>query len=252
MSDVPIPIPPELVEPQLEQEPFWNYKDLLLFLLAGIPCLALSAVLAGGVMMLMPGVPQRKAVALLPAQFLGYALWFVCLYILLKTRYNRPFWKSLAFVAPGEGLGRFVLYGPMVAMIIAGLAAALHTPQVEMPIRELLRDRTSLVLVGIFAITLGPIAEELAFRGFLMPLLVRSTGPVLGALLTALPFAVLHGPQYAWSWQHIMLLTFAGCAFGWIRLRTGSTVSASITHAAYNLTFFVAYLLQEKDLPSKW
>ncbi len=121
-----------------------------------------------------------------------------------------------------------------------------------MPIKQLLTDRSSILLVSVFATTLGPLCEELAFRGFLLPLLLRSLGPLAGVFLTALPFAVLHGPQYGWSWRHLLLITLAGAAFGWVRYRTGSTAAAAVTHASYNLTFLVAYLSQGKDLPVRW
>jgi hypothetical protein len=107
-------------------------------------------------------------------------------------------------------------------------------------------DRESVLLVGAFATTLGPACEELIFRGFLLPLLVRSFGVITGVVAAALPFALLHGPQYGWSWRHLLLVTLAGSVFGWVRLRTGSTVAAATVHAAYNLTFFIAYLNQGK------
>ena len=116
-----------------------------------------------------------------------------------------------------------------------------------MPFHELLSNRFSMVLTGIVALTLGPLSEELAFRGFLMPLMVLRFGAVAGVVLTALPFALLHGPQYSWSWRHLLLLTLAGVAFGVVRHRTGSTLAATMTHSTYNLTFFSAYLAQGRD-----
>jgi membrane protease YdiL (CAAX protease family) len=65
-----------------------------------------------------------------------------------------------------------------------------------------------------------------------------------GLLVTALPFSLLHGPQYNWSWQRLLVLTLASIAFGLIRHRTGSTAASSLTHAAYNLTFLAGMLMQ--------
>ena len=112
-----------------------------------------------------------------------------------------------------------------------------------MPLTELLRERASLVWVGCFAITLGPLWEELAFRGFLMPLLVRSLTVAPAILLTALLFAGLHGPEYAWSWKHLALITVAGTAFGWMRHHASSTAAATVMHAGYNLVFFLGMLV---------
>jgi membrane protease YdiL (CAAX protease family) len=69
-------------------------------------------------------------------------------------------------------------------------------------------------------------------------------GPWPAIVVTALPFSALHGPQYAWSWRHLLLLTLASVAFGWVRYRSASTAAAAFTHAGYNLTFLIAYLVQ--------
>ena len=90
---------------------------------------------------------------------------------------------------------------------------------------------------------IGPVCEELAFRGFLMPLLVRSFGWVAGIIGAALPFALLHGDQYSWTWQYIVLVAFAGMVFGWVRYRTGSTMASALMHSTYNATFYAAYVI---------
>jgi hypothetical protein len=118
--------------------------------------------------------------------------------------------------------------------------------------KRILSNRLAVLLVGVAAATVGPLCEELAFRGFLMPLLVRSLGPAAGIVLSALPFALLHGPQYAWSWRHVLLITAAGVGFGYARHRTGSTTAATVVHATYNSTFFLAYVIYGKDLPAQW
>jgi membrane protease YdiL (CAAX protease family) len=81
------------------------------------------------------------------------------------------------------------------------------------------------------------------FRGFLLPLLVRSIGPWLGIILTAVPFALLHGAQNHWAWQPVLLIGIAGIAFGYVRYKTGSTTAAFLMHAAYNATGFLGYTL---------
>lgn len=247
-TGLPEPIPADT----RAREPFWGYQDLALFLALALPSLVLAAAMVSGVLAVLPSRPVSQAARLLPAQFLGYALWFLFLYLILKLRYGRPFWPSLGWVMPPKGLVRSLLLGPMLALGVAVLGAALQTPEIELPIKGLLTDRFSILLVGVFATTLGPLCEELAFRGFIMPLLMRSLGAAAGIVLTALPFALLHGPQYGWSWRHVLLVTLAGTAFGLARHRTGSTAAAAAMHATYNLTFFVGYLMQGKDLPSTW
>lgn len=234
------------------RDPFWNYQDLGLFTVLAAPSLLLAFVLVQGVFLISGYRPAGKAVPLLAGQFLGYGFLFLSLYGLLKMRYDRPFWSSLGWVRPSRGLWMSVLGGPVLALLVASLGVAIRTPEIEMPIKDLLSDRFSILLVGLFATTLGPLCEELAFRGFLLPLVARSLGPVAGVLIAAVPFAVLHGPQYSWSWRHILLISLAGAAFGWLRLRSRSTFAAALMHAGYNLTFFSAYLFQGKDLPARW
>jgi hypothetical protein len=222
--------------------PFWGYHDVLLFAGLSLPSLlaGMAVALTAGRILPMPG----KAMPVLLAQFMGYGIWFFSLYALFRFRYGRPFWESLAWRGTRRQLAAGMMLGPVVALNIAVISALLQAPQVDMPIRGLLRDRTSVALVGIFATTLGPLCEELAFRGFLMPLLVKTLGRAAGVALAALPFALLHGPQYGWSWPHVLLVGLAGVCFGLARQITGSTAAAAAMHAAYNLTFFTGFLLQ--------
>ena len=238
-------------EPQ-PKVPFWDYMDLLAFLAAAFPCILMAGLITRGLLYLLALPGRGKAPELLAAQFLAYLFWFACLYVLLRLRYERAFWESLGWVRAREDVGKRVGFGVAAAGVISIAGLLLQTPDLDMPMKHLLSDRTAVLLVGLAAITLGPICEEVAFRGFLMPLLARSLGPAAAIVLSALPFALLHGPQYAWSWRHVMLITLAGSAFGYTRWRSGSTAAAAIVHAAYNATFFAAYVLAGKDLPAQW
>ncbi len=228
--------------------PFWTYRDVGALLGLIIPVLVAAAVIVNLLRSAIPGFPQALAAGLLLTQFLGFGLWFLCLWALFRLRYRRPFWASLGWRRPARGLGSYAVWGPLLALGVALVGALLRTPDIQMPMKQLLADRQSLVLVGVFAITLGPLCEELAFRGFLLPLPARTFGEAGGVLLIAGLFSLVHGPQYAWSWRHLILITGAGAAFGFVRLRSGSTLAATVMHATYNLTFFIAYLSQSGGL----
>ena len=96
----------------------------------------------------------------------------------------------------------------------------------------------------LFVVVLGPVFEELVFRGFLLPLLVQTFGPAGGILLTALPFALLHGAQNQWAWQQITVIGIAGAAFGYAKYRTGSTAASTLLHSGFNLVGAIAYIFQ--------
>ncbi len=225
----------------VRREPQWSYEDLAVFVFLAIPCLLLGAVAARLLTRVLPATPVAKAALVLGAQFLAYALWYAALAMILKFRYDARFWQALGWNFPTREIGPALISGLCLAIIVAMIGTALNTPRIDSTLKELLQDRPSLVLVGLFAVTAGPVCEELAFRGFIMPLLARSFGIAAGIILTAIPFALLHGPEYSWAWQYLVLLTLVGCAFGWARYRSGSTAVAAVMHAAYNFTFMVAY-----------
>ena len=243
--DAPPPVPPS---PRDAGETFWSYSDVLLFAGLAVPCLLLGVGFVKALEFLFHFHPTVRIVELLPAQFLGYALLFTALYLLFKWQYGRPFWRSLAWNALRLPALFVVLAGFATAFGVSAVATLLQTPVTNNPMTEMLEDPTSLVLVAVFGVTLGPLFEELFFRGFLQPLLVRSLGVGAGILVTALPFGLLHFQEYGNSWRHVVLISLAGAAFGAVRQLTHSTKASTLMHASYNALFFVALLAQRGPL----
>lgn len=226
-----------MTEPPSES-PFWTYEDLLLFLGAILPCWVLGLVIVriAGVR----GTPAQT----LTFQSVFFALLLLVLYVLISVRYGRPFWRSLGWTAQTRGLWWCIAAAPALAIGTAALGAVMRAPDVPNIIEGLITGRASLIIVMVFVVAIGPVYEELLFRGFLYPLVARSFGPALGIVLSAIPFAVLHGPQNQWSWQHMTLVGMAGAVFGYARYKTGSTAAATVLHCGYNLTQFAGYLAQ--------
>ena len=106
---------------------------------------------------------------------------------------------------------------------------------------------TWIAIRAIASATIVPLAEELAFRGFLMRRLVaadfqavpyRSVG--LGALLTsALAFGLSHGAMW---FPGIV----AGLLYGWVTVRSGSLGEAVVAHATTNALLAALVLLAGK------
>lgn len=78
---------------------------------------------------------------------------------------------------------------------------------------------------------LGPIAEELIFRGWLFGLLLRRFGTAVTIMLTAVGWALLH---YTYSWQVIVVIIVDGLLLGAARWRTKSVYVPIAMHALYN------------------
>jgi membrane protease YdiL (CAAX protease family) len=254
----PLAVPATFEAPRLESAPhrhaypFWSYADIVFFFGLAFPCLLLGYAMVQAFVHVFHLRVHSPALTLVPSQFLGYGFVFFALYLLLKLHYHRPFWRSLQWVHTRPGVPRTVLYGFVLAFGVGLAGWALRTPDINTPMKQLLSDRSSVLLISISAVTVGPICEELAFRGFLQPVLVRSLGPVVGILLAALPFGLLHLSQYGGSWRHVVLVTLAGVGFGWMRHVSGSTRAAAVMHAAYNFIFVSALLSDWRNLPSTW
>ena len=111
----------------------------------------------------------------------------------------------------------------------------------------------------VLQVTLGPVLEEIVFRGYLFAFLMWLLSKVandagrnrLGVVSAAVVFAVVHLAQPGVSWLQLACITSTGTVYGWIRWRSGSTAPAAVSHAAYNLALHAingAVLLGENAL----
>jgi membrane protease YdiL (CAAX protease family) len=97
----------------------------------------------------------------------------------------------------------------------------------------------------LLQVTLGPVLEEILFRGYLFALLLWGIGKarntrwnVVAIPVGALVFAVVHLSQPGASWLQIACITSTGAVYGAIRYISGSSAPAAVAHAAYNLTLY--------------
>jgi len=239
---------PELAshQPATTRDIFFDYSDLFFFLGFAIPCLLIALLLIRALRLF---APMPTTVQLLLVQSLWYFFAFGSLAALFRMRYERPFWSSLGWrPLPFGVLGGAIVAGPVLALSVGLLGSALHTPEINLPFEQMLGSPGTIALLGILVVILGPVAEELAFRGFLMPLLIRSLGAAAGIVVTGILFGSIHGYEYQWSWRHMLLISLVGCVFGWVKYKTQSTVTSALMHSTFNLTQFAAFLVQQRSL----
>lgn len=94
------------------------------------------------------------------------------------------------------------------------------------------RASGTLAWLAAALIVAAPLMEELLFRGFLFAGYARSRlGPWGAILVTSAGWAVMHVQYEAFYIVQIFVL---GCAFGWLRWRSGSTLLTVILHAIVN------------------
>jgi membrane protease YdiL (CAAX protease family) len=103
----------------------------------------------------------------------------------------------------------------------------------------------------LLQVALGPVLEEIIFRGYLIQLLLwamaalRSgvVAPLSAVLLSAAIFAALHLARPGSSWKEFAMIASTGTLYGWVRIVSGSTGTASLAHAAFNATVHVGGLM---------
>lgn len=237
--------PPPLPPPRgPERFPFWGYAEVFLIAGLSIPCMFVGWGLVKLVMLLFHLHVASPAEEAVPEMLIGYGLLFGALATLFRIQYERPFWQSLGWIPARIGFLWNVILGLGTALLVALVGRLMQTPPTKGPIVEMMKGPGALVLVAIFGTTVAPLCEELVFRGFVQPVLVRQMGAVAGILMTSVIFGGLHYSEYGQSWRLAVQIGISGVAFGWVRQVTGSTRASTVMHAAFNALSFVSLFAQ--------
>lgn len=179
---------------------------------------------------------------LIAAQMLAYLLLLGYMYILVtKERRSPRFWKTVHWNWPAN-IWPFVAGGLVMQAVFLLLGRLLPFPK-ETPFDALLRRPATIILIAVFAVTLGPLMEELFFRGFLYPVLARRFGMGTAVSVSALGFGLMHAAQYGYSWASILLIFLVGMVLGTVRARKNSVAAGFLVHAAYNGTIILMLLI---------
>lgn len=134
-----------------------------------------------------------------------------------------------------------VLY---IASAMARAAIALYILMTLVPSLQQARDpAVNALIVGTqsplgrllmisAAVVLAPLAEEVIFRGVLLPGLAQHMKTQHALLISAALFGLFHIPSHGIG---AIMPGLLGLVFGWARLRTGSLAAPILLHAANNL-----------------
>lgn len=184
---------------------------------------------------------------------IGLALLLAAGLLLLLARKRWPALWSLA-TPPGFGFRhpqRAGEYGIGVALglatpILGGLLTQLlaHGQQVPQDVKQMLVG-TAPAMQVFFMLTIvaiGPLVEELIFRGVLLSALLRHMRATWAILLSAAVFALVHLPGLSFLWYALPNLALLGVAAAWLRLRAGSIWPSVVLHGTNNLLAVIAWL----------
>jgi membrane protease YdiL (CAAX protease family) len=142
----------------------------------------------------------------------------------------RPFHRS----AYGWVAVAFLSY-----LLLAGLYTVLFNPEPEDLPEQLGADESVLlaVVTGLFVVGVAPFVEEFFFRGFLYQALRNSWGPLLGALVSAFLFSLIH-----FAPDKFVPLFILGVALAMLFEKTGSIWPCIMLHAINNsLAYAVSF-----------
>lgn len=229
------------------EQPFWGFGEL--FLAAAVFLAALGSVVGAAARYLH--APEQSGLWSVLEEGAAYIVLFIALKLIF-ARYRKGVLDSLAFSKLGPFAPQaLIAIGLGLSVVVMLLQYALLTPEVDTPFEKLLDDPASRIAVALFGITLGPLVEELLFRGFLQPVLVDVAGVFPGILLTSMLFGALHLTQNAFIWQSGVLIMLVGFVLGVVRHLSGSTRASTVVHMAYNSLPFVALLFEGNPVTKK-
>jgi len=229
---------PAIWRARSSENPAWNGWDVLA--VAGLALVTIIVVqlvvLIGAHFLLYPRIKfsdlVQRPILLLISQCIVDGGVVAYLFLLVEGKYHQPFWRAIRWNWPRQMWGMLVL-GAATYLILAMLGSLLPMPK-ETPFDKLFENRRDAYLLAIIATTLGPLMEELFFRGFLYPVLAKRWGAAWGIILAALPFALLHMQQYGYAWGILVLIFGVGVVCGIVRAVTGSVAASFLVHAGYN------------------
>jgi len=229
------------------ENPAWNGWDVLVVIGLSIVTWLVSqfAILFGAHFFLYPRLSlielaQRPLLALISTLVVEVAI-SVLLFLWIEGKYRVRFLQAVKWNW-FAGIWRWIGLGVVMLFVLDVLSNFLPMPK-DTPFDKLFSRPRDAYLIAIYAITLGPFVEELFFHGFFYPVLARRWGAASGIFLTALPFALMHMPQYGDAWAAFLVIFIVGIVCGIVRAVTKSVGASFLVHVGYNGTQMLLFVL---------
>ena len=181
-------------------------------------------------------VAQKPWIAL-GTQFAWYVVVAAYMIMFVEGKLHQRFWPAIRWIWPARYWPTLVALG-VVLVSLQGLERFFHLPK-HVPLEDFLSTPLAAILTGIFAVSLGPLMEELFFRGFLYPVIARRSGIVVAIVTTSIAFGLIHAAQLAFAWGLVLIIFVVGLVLTIVRARTGSVAASFVVHVAYNSTLVV-------------
>jgi len=230
----------------------WSTKETIIIFATTITLMIL-AMIAGNQLQIFPDKSGNnvKILKVVAAFILQWTILLIPIIFITKKKY-RNLAKNLGFEKTGilKTIGyivkSYLTYIIIVFLILLGiLYLDLKIPGFQAQ-KELLplfgTAKTNLVVAGIIAIVIGPIVEEIFFRGFLLRSLSNQWGIITANISTAAIFALFH-----MQLQSIIPIFILGLIINKIVIDSKSIVPAIAFHVFNNAVAFTISVILLKD-----
>ncbi|MBV9341910.1 MAG: CPBP family intramembrane metalloprotease [Acidobacteria bacterium] len=233
------------------EDPPWNGWDVLRLgiMMFVVPYLLIPVTAIVAQRLFYRGLPwvtvAEKPWVALSTQFSWYVVVAAYMVMFVEATFGQRFWSSIRWNWPGSRWPALVPVG-VVLVSLQGLERFFKIPK-HIPMEDFLRTPFAAVLTAIFAVSFGPLMEELFFRGFLYPVIARRFGIFVGVLATSVAFGMIHAAQLAFAWGLVLIVFLVGIVLTVVRARTGSVGSSFVVHVTYNATLVVIGLIASRQ-----
>lgn len=138
---------------------------------------------------------------------------------------------SGGYVAIGTALG---ILAPVLGGLLTQFLAGDHdVSQAVTDIADRAHIGMRVALLPV-VVLVGPLVEEVLFRGALLSVLRTRLGDGWAIAVSAIVFGAVHLPDLGWLWYAVPNLVLVGVFCAWLRVRSGSIWPGFIAHAANN------------------
>ncbi|MBI4430697.1 MAG: CPBP family intramembrane metalloprotease [Candidatus Omnitrophica bacterium] len=154
-------------------------------------------------------------------------------------------WKKDVFVGFSAYCAVLPVFLALLAVLIAGSHWIGYEPPPH-PLVEILVEEEKKTSLAVFSVALGcfigPVVEEIFFRGFCYPILRKYWGTIAAALVSSAVFAAVHNSGFAFIPVFVL-----GLALAYLYESRGTLVPCFTMHIVHN-SLFLAYFFILKSM----
>jgi membrane protease YdiL (CAAX protease family) len=243
---LPVPEPPPTTTDLLSENPVWSGWDVLQIVLLTIVSVSvfLSLVGVAAQQLLYPKVPLLDVmvyplVAVL-GQALAYLLILAFMVSIVKRVPSQDFWLAIRWNWP-TNWATYLMAGVALSFALQGIAHFLPIPK-ELPMDRFFRTPGEAWALSLFGVVFAPLLEELLFRGFLYPVLVRQFSIAIAVLAVVAGFSAIYAAKVRWTrgaWLVIFIIglgfVIRGSFYPVLARRFGIAIAVVATAASFGL-----------------